>query len=249
MNGTAWTPSTSRTTTSSAIPAGLGLPWSSSGRADEVARWGDKILAELSASGCREFQIGAESGSPRILEMIKKDITVEDIIRSAELCGRHDIRILFSFMAGFPGETEADRRLTYDLMDRLEDMGAHAVVNGPAVYFPWPGTPLFEKAVELGFKPPARTRDWNFLLFGTRQPSMPFAPRRLRPVEHYRRLARRKSTAGLRIPIFAKGLIALARRRWRKRAFRYPIDYYLPRTFLDLLRRFGRRGAQAIYDE
>lgn len=232
-----------------AIARGLGLPWSSSGRANEIVRWGDPVLAELRASGCTELQIGAESGSPRVLELMKKDIKPEEIVGAAVLCGRHGIRVLFSFMAGLPGETEADRRMTYDLMDRLEDMGGHVVVNGPAVYFPWPGTPLFDLSVEKGFRPPARTRDWSFLLWGTHQPRLPFAPRRLGLVEHYRRLSRRKETASLRIPYLAALLKKLAGCRWRRRAFRFPVDYYIPRWGLLLLRRFGGRGAAAVYDD
>jgi hypothetical protein len=227
----------------------MGLAWASSARADEIVRWGDDVLAELKANGCAEFQIGAESGSPSILELMRKDITVEDILRAAELCGRHGIRILFSFMAGLPGETEADRRLTYDLMDRLEGLGDHIVVNGPAVYFPWPGTPMYDIALKHGFKPPARTKDWDFLLWGTHQPNPIFVPRHVRMVEHYRRLAFRKVTAKLKVPLFASALARLARFRWRHRAFRFPLDYHLPRFLLGVLRALGPRGAAAVYDD
>lgn len=224
----------------------LDLPWKSSVRAGDVARWGDDILAELAASGCSEFRIGAESGSPRILELLKTDVAREDILTAAERCLRHGIRTTFSFMIGLPGETESDRRMTYDLMDRLEGLGGPLAVNGPFVYFPWPGTRLYQDAVARGYRPPAATRDWNW---GKRRPRLPFAPRRLRLVEHYSRLVRGKATASLRAPVFVRSLILLARIRWRRRAFRFPVDYYLPRLALRLLRRLGARGAAAVYDE
>lgn len=227
----------------------LGMPWSSSGRADEVVRWGDKILAELKATGLQELQIGAESGSPRVLKLMKKDITIEQMFQSAELCRRHGIRVLFSFMTGIPGETEADRRLTCEVMDRLEEVGREIVVNGPSPFFPWPGTPMHDLAAKLGYHPPARTKDWDFMVWGTRQMRMPFAPARVRLIEHFRRLAKRKTTASLKIPVFTRGLIVLARLRWKYRFFLFPIDYYLPRTLLVWLRRYLGKGAAAVYDQ
>ncbi|MBN1937997.1 MAG: B12-binding domain-containing radical SAM protein [Candidatus Aminicenantes bacterium] len=227
----------------------LRMPWSSSGRADEVVRWGNGILAELRSTGLRELQIGAESGSPRILKLMKKDVTIEQMFRAAELCDRHGIRVLFSFMTGIPGETDADRRLTCEVMDRLERVGPSIVVNGPGVYFPWPGTPMNAMAEKLGYRPPAKTKDWDFMVWGTRQMKMPFAPGRVRLIEHYRRLAKRTATGSLRIPFFARILISLARFRWKRRFFRFPADYYLPRLVLVWLRRHSGKGAAAVYDQ
>ncbi|MBN1939645.1 MAG: radical SAM protein [Candidatus Aminicenantes bacterium] len=220
------------------IARNLGLPWKSSARVYDIVRWGDDVLAELGASGCSEFRIGAESGSQRLLERLRMDITREDIVRAAERCGRHGIRARFSFMIGLPGETEADRRMTYDLMDRLEDMGGLIAVDGPFVYFPWPGTSLYREALRLGYKPPSRTRDWGW---GNRPPRPAFTPRRLRSVEHYSRMRRQNREDSPHVPVFLKGLGVLARVRWRRRAFRLPLDYYLPRAAVALLRRFKFR--------
>jgi len=134
-------------------------------------------------------------------------------------------------------------------MDRLERVGNRIVVNGPGVFFPWPGTPMNAMAERLGYRPPARTKDWDFMVWGTRQMRMPFAPARVRLVEHYRRLAKRKATTTLKVPIFTRGLVALARLRWRHRFFWFPVDYYLPRTVLVWLRRHSGSGAAAVYDQ
>jgi radical SAM superfamily enzyme YgiQ (UPF0313 family) len=186
-----------------------------------------------------ELQIGAESGSPRILDLIRKDITVDQIRESARLGQKHGIRILFSFMMGIPGETWADIRATLQLMDELRAVGDRIVTNGPFFYFPFPGTSLYELALEKGFRTPRRTKDWNFRMWGIHQPLAPFVDKKTRFIEHYRRLAWDTDRKYLGFPIAAGFLAQLARARWRKRFFRLPLDYHLPRFLLHLVRSLG----------
>ncbi|MDW7760456.1 MAG: radical SAM protein [Acidobacteriota bacterium] len=226
---------------------GIRLPWSSSLRASDISRWGDGFMRELKETGCVELRIGAESGSQRVLDLMKKDIRVEDIRSSVDLCLRHGIRALLNFMAGIPGETWKDMRATFDLMDELEAGGGDVVVNGPSLYCPWPGTALYEEAVAGGFRPPQRSEDWA-VGWGHRMPSVPSADRRARYVGYYRILAFRKELSALRLPVFAKGLRFLARWRWRHRFFRFPLDYHVPNFFYRIMKILGLRSvAKALY--
>jgi len=68
------------------IVRSLGVPWSASIRANYLASWGEEFIRELEAHHCVELRIGAESGSPRVLKLMAKDITVDHIRRSVELC-------------------------------------------------------------------------------------------------------------------------------------------------------------------
>jgi radical SAM superfamily enzyme YgiQ (UPF0313 family) len=222
-----------------------GVAWGSSMRADTFSAWGEDFAREISDLGCRELQIGAESGSRRVLDLMRKDINPDQIRESARLGQKYGIRILFSFMMGLPGETREEVMETLALMDALRAVGDKIVTNGPFFYFPFPGTALYDQAVASGFRPPGRTTDWNFRLWGIHQPLAPYVPRGLRFVEHYRRLAwggegRRGSASALLGP-----LAAAARWRWRKRCFRFPLDYHLPRMFLNLARFLGRRKSGA----
>jgi radical SAM superfamily enzyme YgiQ (UPF0313 family) len=218
----------------------LGLPWNASFRANYATLWGEEFLRQLRDSGCVELRIGAESGSQRVLNLLQKDMMVEDIRRAAELCQKVGIRALFNFMTGLPGETWPDMLETFRLMDDLDQMGDGVVSFGPLVYLPWPGTPLFRRALEQGFHLPERLEDWAVDL-GARQPATPYVDRRARFVNYFRILACRMNVEQLSFPWPAKLLRFLARKRWEKRAFRFPLEYYIPRLFFELLKILGVR--------
>ena len=229
------------------IVRNMGLPWNASFRADYASRFGDDFFRQLRDSGCRELRIGAESGSQRVLDLMHKDITAADIRRSAELCRKYGIRSLFNFMIGLPGETWPDMRMTFDLMDDLDKMGQGVVSFGPVVYLPWPGTALCDRAVEEGFHLPEQPEEWAVDL-GVRQPATPYVDRRARHVNYFRILAYRMNVEGVPFRRPAKFLRFLARKRWEKRAFRFPLDYYIPRFLFEILRSLGlRKNVPSIY--
>lgn len=224
------------------------MPWSASIRAMYLARWGEEFIKELKTYNCVELRIGAESGSQRILDIMQKDIKVEDIYRSAELCLKYNISVLMGFMCGIPGETWSDMLKTFQLIDDLERMGA-TVASGPALFCPYPGTPLYDLAKEKGFEPPQKIEDWAVNWdWGPRQPPLPFIDRRAKFVGYYRTIAK-KDVSSIRFPFFINILRTLAKKRWEKRFFRFPLDYYIPRFFLKLLESLGlRRITHSIYD-
>jgi radical SAM superfamily enzyme YgiQ (UPF0313 family) len=136
---------------------------------------------------------------------------------------------------------------TFEMMDNLEKMGV-TVASGPALFYPYPGTPLYDRAIEMGFTPPQRIEDWA-AQWGPKQPPVPYVDKRTRFVGYYRTLALRRDLRGLKLPLFAKMLRFLARKRWEKRAFRVPIDYHLPRFFLQSFRALGlKKLVRAIYE-
>ena len=68
-------------------------------------------------------------------------------------------------MAGFPTETGEDIQKTTELIRRLKEDNPKAIVWKIHQYTPYPGTELFDLAVEHGFKPPERFEDWNGVFF------------------------------------------------------------------------------------
>ncbi len=224
------------------------LPWASSIRADYVARWGDDFVRELKDLGCAELRIGAESGSQETLDIMHKDIQLEHILRSAELCRKHGINVMMGFLIGVPGERWPEMKKTFDLIDEMERQGV-TVTPGPSFYFPYPGTPMFQEAVRRGFVPPDTILGWS-VPWGPSQPSPPYADPRARYVGYYRSIAMRQVTGSLRFPLFFKIISGLARWRWRHRCFSFPLDYLLPRFVLRCLRQLGlKRVLAGIYDE
>lgn len=59
----------------------------------------------------------------------------------------------YSFMAGFPHETEADFRRTLELIEFLKEQNPSAVIWEVNRYVPYPHTKLFTLAIKNGFAP------------------------------------------------------------------------------------------------
>jgi anaerobic magnesium-protoporphyrin IX monomethyl ester cyclase len=107
------------------------------------------------------MRAGVESGSPRILKSIKKDITVEHILKSAEIARDRGFHVRYSFVIGWPGETDQDRQQTIDLCFRLFDINPNVTMYPLWNYIPYPGTPHFTEAIACGFKQPEKLEDWS----------------------------------------------------------------------------------------
>lgn len=229
------------------IISGAGVKWSATIRADYLANGGDDFVAELSRNGCIELRIGAESGSPRMLTLMTKDITGEQIRRGVDLCSRHGIQALLNFMVGVPGETWEDVEQTLDFMDELQATYPNVAIGSPAVYIPWPGTRLSEEAERRGFSPPTTLEGWA-RHWAQRAKLAPYSDPRIKFVGYYKSLIRR-DLGRISFPLPAKLLQGLARIRWKKRFFGFPIDYHVPAFFLRSLRKLGlRKAAGTIFD-
>ena len=120
----------------------INLPWISSIRANEIFNGGEGLVKKLSETNCRELNIGVESGSQRILDLVKKDITLGQVRWAARMCGKYKIKVCFGFMVGFPGETWSDICETLQFMEELEQMNEYSIVRGLSVFTPLPKTPL-----------------------------------------------------------------------------------------------------------
>jgi len=230
-----------------AIVRRLGLPWSCSIRADYIATWGEDFVRELAENHCFELRIGAESGSQRILDLMQKDVTVEEIRRAVSLLAACKIQTVLNFMVGIPGETWDDVRQTMDLIDEVEKASPYVTISSLGLYAPWPGSPLSEIATARGFTAPTTLDGWS-RLWAQRMRLAPYMDRRIKFIGIYRTLIRR-DFRNVPFPYLARMLKRLAAWRWKKRFFRFPIDYYLPSSFLRLLRKVGlQKAAGAIFD-
>ncbi len=219
----------------------IGVPWTSTMRAAELVRAGDDFVRELSAHQCAELRIGAESGSQHVLDIMKKDITVDQIREAVQLCLKHGINASMGFMVGIPGETWADVRATLDFIDEFDVYGSRVIVNGPWIFAPYPGTPLFDVATEHGYVPPTSLEEWSTRIFDHKQALAPYADKRIRFIGYYRSLICGDGARRALSPPAAL-LRAVARWRWRRRFFRLPVDYLVPAFVMNVFRRLGLGG-------
>jgi len=136
------------------------IVWEVQCRLDAFDQMSDEILALFVRAGLWRFHFGAESGNPGILELMDKKITLDMARRAAERARRFRVAGCFYFMLGFPGETPEEMLDTYAFMNELAKGNPYVILLGPYIYVPYPETPLYHRAVELGFVAPTTLEGW-----------------------------------------------------------------------------------------
>lgn len=140
------------------------------GRADQLVKFNDNEWRLLRKAGIREILIGAESGDQEMLDLINKQLSVETIIECERKARKYDIDILNSFMTSFPPKDNNPKKTlkkelngTFDLIGKLFQVNPLAKIL-LFFYTPYPGTPLYELALQRGFKDPKNLEEWG--MFG-----------------------------------------------------------------------------------
>jgi len=138
------------------------IRWQANSKADYFRRglMDAELLELMQKTNCEEINIGAESGSQRMLDMIKKDGTVEDILTTAKTLEKYGIKGLYSFMIGLPHETKKEMIETIKIIKKIKKLNSNSSILGPQPYRPYPGGEMFEEAVKLGWKAPEELEDW-----------------------------------------------------------------------------------------
>lgn len=139
--------------------------WSSTLRASFVNEryLSRSYLKRIFENGGVYFGVGAESGSDRVLKIIKKGSTVEDVQRVASMT-KGLMRVAYSFIVGIPGESVEDTIKTYRFIEKIRSINRKSLIIGPQVFRPYPGSPLFDDAVAAGLKVPENwAEDHGFL--------------------------------------------------------------------------------------
>jgi radical SAM superfamily enzyme YgiQ (UPF0313 family) len=115
-----------------------------------------EIIKAMADSGCRVVRFGIESGSQRIVDLIKKGISIENLEEIIKTFQRHDIVPVCGFMIGHPSETRRDYETTLGLAKKVIALGGEATFS---ILTPYPGTYLYKNAERLGIK--ILTRQWS----------------------------------------------------------------------------------------
>jgi radical SAM superfamily enzyme YgiQ (UPF0313 family) len=131
------------------IKEGLKITWSCFARADCV---NSEILRLMKRAGCWQVSYGIETGEQKILDVEKKNITLEQIERAVKLTKKIGIRVIGFNMIGHPLETIKSMKKTIDFNKRIgvDDFKAEFLT-------PFPGTELYYMAEKYG----VLDRDWK----------------------------------------------------------------------------------------
>lgn len=119
---------------------------SANSRADN---FDDETCELLRKTGFRLLKVGLESGSNETLKRINKKETIEEISTGIRNAKDHGLRIKITTMTGFPWETEADVRKTFNVTKKLMLYKAQfGDCLQSSVIAPYPGTPLYYQAIK-----------------------------------------------------------------------------------------------------
>ena len=132
--------------------SGLALKWSCTGRVNLVSR---DILQAAKDAGCVSVNYGIESGSQRMLDTMKKGVTVEQAKNAIRLNREVGLRCPTSFIVGMPGETHETIEETIEFCKDVK-----IPLRGVMFATPYPGTPLFEDALAQGLIDPDRLEEF-----------------------------------------------------------------------------------------
>ncbi len=121
---------------------GVTFTWGCAGR---VNLMDEKLLAAMADAGCVSIGYGIESGSQKMLDFMKKQVTVEEAKRAVRLTQKHLGWADCSFMIGYPGESRDTLQATVDFCRELD-------LTPEVIFFmtPYPGTELYEIALRQG---------------------------------------------------------------------------------------------------
>ncbi len=107
------------------------------------------MLTALAEAGCKHIVYGIESGSYRVRrDIMKRPVKNERFLEVFRWTKDLGILVTANYMLGLPGETVDDIRQTLELNEQLQPNDF-----GHFVYYPYPGTHLFETCREKGYLP------------------------------------------------------------------------------------------------
>jgi anaerobic magnesium-protoporphyrin IX monomethyl ester cyclase len=124
------------------IRENAGIEWGCAGRVNLMS---EPLIARMREAGCILIGYGIESGSQKVLDLMKKQVTVEQAKNAIRITSKHMGWADCSFIVGMPGETIETIRETTDFCKELD-------LTPEVIFFatPYPGTELYDIAMKAG---------------------------------------------------------------------------------------------------
>ena len=119
------------------------------------------FLRRMKRCGFVNLLFGFESGSPECLELIRKEITVDQGLYAARLLATEGFMAVWGFIMAIPGETALDLTKTLRVMEKIRKMSPNIYFIGPQIFRPYPGSELYREALQSGLREPASLDEWG----------------------------------------------------------------------------------------
>jgi anaerobic magnesium-protoporphyrin IX monomethyl ester cyclase len=126
----------------------------------------EETIDLMAKSGCRYISISPETGSAKVLDLMKKPFNLEHAVRIVRRMNQVGIYSQACFVLGFPGEDEEDRVKTWNLVHDLTKKGVDEIAL--FIITPVPGSAIFDEfkgydsLSEMNFTPTWR-QDYKIL--------------------------------------------------------------------------------------
>lgn len=121
------------------IQRDLKIKWYCSSRIDTIT---EELIDIMAAAGCYKILYGIETGSPRMQKIVRKNLNLEKCEPIVKYTKSKGLKVVASFIYGFPEETEEDFEYTFELMQNMQILGARAIAWRCGILN---GTEMFEK--------------------------------------------------------------------------------------------------------
>ena len=131
----------------------LKVRWRANGRVDTLKTFSPADFDRIIESGCHLVHVGMESGSQRMLDLMRKNIRVKDGLDLIRKCLNKNIQLRFHFILGNPTETLQDIEQTADFIRTASRISKRFdyTIN---IFTPYPGNALTDLAGQFGYSPP-----------------------------------------------------------------------------------------------
>ena len=214
-----------------------------SGRSDELGRYSKETWELMRKGGITSILNGAESGDNEVLAAMHKDITRDQTLNLARIAAKHEIKVIFSVMIGYPTEKaltdpEYTRKEIYKNMDFIDELVAispkHFIYL--FVFTPYEGAPVNKDFSRYGISLPTDLNKWDEYeiernhLPWVREEDMKlhnqikelFLPFLTDEVKIWA-----EGKNNLMINLLYKSARSLLKFRWKHRFFKLPVEHYL----------------------
>lgn len=94
----------------------LKIRWTCSARVDSLD---EELIKKMAEAGCRSIFLGIETGSPRMQNIINKNLNIDDMYNVIDTLYKYNVYPRLSFIYGFPQETEKDILKTLSMINKL----------------------------------------------------------------------------------------------------------------------------------
>ncbi len=122
--------------------SGLDVQWKAFGRVNLVD---EEMMRAMADCGCLELRFGIESGSDRILKLVRKGFTAAEVLDVVPRAVEFFRRVDAFYIWGFPMETLEDFHQTLFQMVTLRSLGVRIL---PSLLSLLPQTPLYQETVQ-----------------------------------------------------------------------------------------------------